>query len=81
MFPPDDAVMKRDHANVLRDVKVLERLGLIQLVTEKEGERERMRPVALYDRIIFDFGDAKSAHYVAAFTPSWATKNRHLILS
>lgn len=56
-------IMKRDHANVLRDVKVLEGLGLIQLVTEKEGERERMRPVALYDRIIFDFGDAKSAHF------------------
>lgn len=55
-------ILKRDHANVLRDVKVLEGLGLIQLVADKEGERERLRPVALYDRIVFDFGNAKSTH-------------------
>ena len=50
--------INRDHANVIRDVKVLEGLGLIKLVSEMDGDRERMRPVALYDRIIFDFGSA-----------------------
>lgn len=49
-------LLKRDHSNVIRDVKALEGLGLIQLLAEKSGERERLRPVALYDRIVFDFG-------------------------
>ncbi len=51
-------ILKRDPANVIRDVKVLEKIGIIQLVSEKDGERERMRPVTVYDRIIFDFGAA-----------------------
>jgi predicted transcriptional regulator len=52
--------LSRDPANVTRDVKVLEGLGLIELVIEKDGERERSRPVALYDRLIFDFGQARA---------------------
>ena len=51
-------LLERDHPNVIRDVKVLEGVGLVKLVAEKDGERERMRPVALYERIIFDFGKA-----------------------
>lgn len=51
-------LVNRDPANVLRDVKVLEGLGLVRLAAEKVGERERLRPVALYDRLVFDFGEA-----------------------
>ena len=49
-------VLKRDSANVLRDVKTLEAMKLVQLISEKDGDRERLRPVANYDRIVFDFG-------------------------
>lgn len=52
-------LVSRDHANVPRDVKALEMMGLIRLVSEKNGEGERLRPVASYDRIVFDFGAAK----------------------
>ncbi len=51
-------ILERDHANVIRDVKILEGLGLVRLDAKKDGERERLRPVALYDRLIFDFGKA-----------------------
>src|SRR3989338_8361128 len=54
-------MQERDQANVIRDVKTLEGLGLIKLVSEQDGDRERLRPVALYDRIVFDFGEAKTA--------------------
>lgn len=53
-------LLKRDQANVLRDVKTLEGMGLLKLVPEKDGERERLRPVANYDRILFDFGATAS---------------------
>jgi len=52
--------LHRDQANVIRDVRVLEGLGLIELLTEKDGERERSRPVALYDRLVFDFGEVRA---------------------
>jgi predicted transcriptional regulator len=51
-------VLKRDQANVLRDLKALEAMKLVRLVSEKDGDRERLRPVANYDRIVFDFGAA-----------------------
>lgn len=51
-------VLKRDQANVLRDVKALEAMKLIKLMSEMDGDRERLRPVANYDRIVFDFGAA-----------------------
>jgi predicted transcriptional regulator len=53
-------LLKRDQANVLRDVKTLEAMRLIRLESEKDGDRERLRPVANYDRIVFDFGAAAS---------------------
>ncbi len=52
-------LIERDSANVIRDVKTLEQIGLIELVPEKDGDRERLRPVAKYDRIVFDFGASK----------------------
>jgi len=52
--------LKRDQANVLRDVKALEAMKLVKLVSEMDGDRERLRPTANYDRIVFDFGAART---------------------
>ena len=46
--------MQKDPGNVLKDVKALEGLGLIRLVPVK-GERERLKPEALFDKIVFEF--------------------------
>jgi len=51
-------VLQRDQADVLRDVKALEAMSLIALVSEKDGDLEGLRPVTSYDRIVFDFGAA-----------------------
>ena len=48
--------LDKDQANVLRDVRALEAMGLIKLVMEKDGDRTRLRPATLYNKIIFDFG-------------------------
>jgi predicted transcriptional regulator len=45
-------LLKRDYANVYKDVKSLVTMGIIKL--EKEGERSM--PIPLYDQIVFDFG-------------------------
>jgi predicted transcriptional regulator len=48
-------VFKRDLSYVSKEVRVLESLGLIELKKESVGGRERMRPIARYDRIVLDF--------------------------
>jgi predicted transcriptional regulator len=48
--------LDKDQANVQRDARALEALGLIKLAVEKDGDRTRLRPTALYNKIIFDFG-------------------------
>ena len=45
-------LLKKDQSNVLRDVRALESMGLIQLAPLKDGEREKLRPQALYDRVV-----------------------------
>jgi predicted transcriptional regulator len=47
-------VMGKDPGNVLKDAKALEGLGLIRL-TPIKGERERLKPEALFDKILFEF--------------------------
>jgi predicted transcriptional regulator len=47
--------LKRDYAGVWRDAKALELNGIIKL--ERRGEK--LKPIALYDRIIFDFNTKK----------------------
>jgi predicted transcriptional regulator len=47
-------ILNRDTANVLRDVKALEMLKLIKLVKSKNDPKNKIKPVALYDKIIFD---------------------------
>ena len=51
-------ILNRDQANVLRDAKALEEIGVIELKNIQDGNREKLTPVALYDRIVFDFGEA-----------------------
>jgi predicted transcriptional regulator len=50
--------INRDQANVLKEAKLLEGIGLIKLVAEADGGRERLRPISRYYRIVFDFGMA-----------------------
>jgi predicted transcriptional regulator len=45
----------RDLSYVSKEVRVLENLGLIELQKKVVQGRERLRPVALYDRIVVDF--------------------------
>lgn len=47
-------ILDKDLGNVVRDVKVLESLGLIELQKSPGRRREKVKPVALYDRIIFE---------------------------
>ncbi len=45
----------RDMSYVSKEVRVLEGLGLISLKRETVQGRERIKPVALFDRIVVDF--------------------------
>ena len=54
-------VLNQDPDNVLRDVKVLESLGLIKLIPIKDGDRECLKPFANYDKIVFEFEPQKVA--------------------
>ena len=49
-------LLNRDYANVYKDVKSLVAMGIIKL--KKEGER--IKPIPLYDSIMFDFQVKKS---------------------
>ena len=44
-------LLNRDYANVYRDVKSLVAMGVVEL----EKDEKRLRPVPLYDKIVFDF--------------------------
>lgn len=50
--------LERDQSNVLRDARALEAMGIIELKEVQESGRDKLQPIALYDRIIFDFGPA-----------------------
>ncbi|MGK5081757.1 ArsR family transcriptional regulator [Bdellovibrionota bacterium FG-1] len=45
-------ILKKDQSNVLRDVRALESMGLIELKPLKDGEREKFRPQSLYERVV-----------------------------
>jgi predicted transcriptional regulator len=49
---------------ILKEVRTLESLGLVRLVREIDGNRERLKPVALYSQIIIscDF-EAKASGF------------------
>ena len=48
-------LFERDLSYVSKEVRVLEGLGLILLEKEMVRGRERLKPVALFDRIVVDF--------------------------
>ena len=54
-------VLDKDQAQVLRDSRALESLGLIELESVQEGKREKLKPKALYDQITFAFQPKKTA--------------------
>ena len=44
-------LLKRDFKSVSDDIKLLERFGFVDMIAEKTGKRERLRPVIVVDRI------------------------------
>ena len=43
--------MNRDFKSVSEDIKLLEKFGLIDLIKESTGKRERLRPVIIIDTL------------------------------
>ena len=46
----------KDQANVLKDAKALEGMGLIELKPVKDGNRERLKPKPLFDAVVVEMG-------------------------
>jgi predicted transcriptional regulator len=44
-------ILKRDFKSVNEDLKLLERFGFIDLIAEKSGKRERLKPILVVDSI------------------------------
>ena len=44
-------MLERDFKSVFDDVKLLERFGVLDLVSEKKGKRESLRPVLVTDSL------------------------------
>ncbi|MCH7568201.1 MAG: ArsR family transcriptional regulator [Nanoarchaeota archaeon] len=44
-------ILERDFKTVSDDIKLLERFGFLDLISEKTGKRERLRPVIVVDSI------------------------------
>lgn len=44
-------LLNRDFKSVSEDIKLLERFGFIKMVSEKTGNRERLRPTLLVDTL------------------------------
>lgn len=47
-------ILGKDQSQVLKDSKTLESLGLIELVEVSGEGRAKLRPKALYDKIVFE---------------------------
>ena len=47
-------ILSKDQSQVLKDTKTLESLGLVKLVPNKDGGRERSKPEPLYEKIVFE---------------------------
>ncbi len=44
-------MLKRDFKSVSEDIKILEKFGFIDLISEKTGQRVRLRPVVVIDSL------------------------------
>ena len=42
-------ILKRDFKSVSDDIKLLQRFGFIELIAEKTGKRERLKPIVVID--------------------------------
>lgn len=47
-------ILKRDFKAVSSDIKLLERFGFIDMISEKTGKRERLKPSLVVDNIIIN---------------------------
>ena len=47
-------LLNRDQAQVLKEARSLEAMGLIKLVLNQDGAREKLKPEPLYDKIVFE---------------------------
>ena len=48
-------ILGRSFKTVSDDIRLLERFGFIDLIQEKTGKRERLKPVIVVDHIIINF--------------------------
>lgn len=44
-------ILGRDFKSISDDVKLLERFGFIEMISEKTGKRERLKPVLISDTV------------------------------
>ena len=44
-------ILERDFKSVSEDIKLLERFGFIDMISEKTGKRERLRPTIVVDSL------------------------------
>ena len=49
-------ILDKDHSYVFRECQILAGFGLIHLEKTEGDGRPKVRPIALYDRIVFDMG-------------------------
>jgi predicted transcriptional regulator len=54
-------IVNKDVANVFRDAKGLELIGLIDMVPDKASGQKTARPVAKFDKILFDLNATRKA--------------------
>jgi predicted transcriptional regulator len=47
-------LLKRDFKSVNEDIKLLEKFGFIELISEKTGNRERHKPILVIDTLHID---------------------------
>ena len=47
-------ILDRDLKSVNNDIKLLDKFGFIELISEKTGNRERLRPVIVIDSVHID---------------------------
>jgi len=45
-------MLKRDFKSVSDDIKLLERFGFIDMIAEKTGNRERLRPILAVNEVV-----------------------------
>lgn len=48
-------ILKRDFKSVNKDIKILEKFGFIDLISEKTGKRSRLKPVLILESLNIEF--------------------------